>query len=74
MKKKTLKCADINDKVEETKASGLHNGLLKCLGWNKQLYFKAFWKTRHKSLLDKRNKSIENKTHLYVSDNTTNGG
>ena len=37
MKKKTLKCVDINDEAEETKASGLHKGLLKCLGRNKQI-------------------------------------
>jgi hypothetical protein len=42
MKKKTLKCVDINDEAEETKASGLHKGLLKCLGRNKQIVLQGF--------------------------------
>lgn len=33
-------------------------------------HFKSVYKLRHKSLLDKRDKSIENRTHLYVLDGT----
>ena len=40
-KKKTLKCTDISDEVEETKASGLHKVLLKCLGPKKQIVFQG---------------------------------
>lgn len=59
--------------VEEIKVFGLHKILWKCLEPKKHLYFKAVLKTRHKSLLDSRNKSIENKTHLYVLDSTAIG-
>lgn len=35
-KKKTLKCIDISNEVEETKSFGLYKVILKCLGPKKQ--------------------------------------
>lgn len=71
-KKKTLKCTDISDEVEEIKLLVYIRFYYNAWNQRSSLYSKTVWKTRHKSLLDKRNKSIENKTLLYAFDSTTN--